>query len=115
MWTEGTKPSQEETRGHWTTCRSERFTERRRVLGFEGKVGVLGKAEYKAGEGEAVVQRQEAELAFPSLKPPPGSPPSRGLFPTVRPLCSYMLTTEEEEEGREGERGGEISTRSQRG
>lgn len=48
------------------------------MLGFEGKVGVLGKAEYKAGEGEAVVQRQEPELAFPSLKPPPGSPPSLG-------------------------------------
>ena len=62
-----------------------------------------------------MVQRQEAELAFPSLKHPPGSPPSRGLFPTVRPLGSYVLTTEEEEEGREGERGGETSTRNQRG
>lgn len=48
------------------------------MLGLGGKVGVLGKAEYKAGEGEAVVQRQEPELAFPSLKPPPGSPPSLG-------------------------------------
>ena len=92
-----------------------RGLERRRVLGFEGKVGVLGKAEDKAGEGEAVVQRQEAKLAFPSLRPTPEGPPSRGLFPAVRPLCSWVLATEEEEEGREGERGGETPTRSQRG
>ena len=74
----GTKPSQQGTGGHQATCRSERFTERRHVLGFEGKVGVLVKAEYKASEGEEVVQRQEPELAFSSLKPPPGSPPSLG-------------------------------------
>ena len=75
---------------------------------------MLAKAEYKASEGEAVVQRQEPELAFPS-QASSREPSLTGLFPTVRPLYSWALTTEEEEEGREGERGGETPTGNQRG